>query len=70
MQFYLTPWYLRWSAPLVWTELSNHLSVPKKGLIKHEDFCSCDLLTTILDHTAQQGSSLRSVYVKTSPDKS
>lgn len=51
MQFYLTQWYPQLSAPLVWTEL-NHLSVPKKGLIKHEDFCSADLLRTILDHTA------------------
>lgn len=40
------------STPLVWTDLCNHLSVPNKGLIKLEDFCSHDLLTTILDHAA------------------
>lgn len=68
MQSSPAPWYLPWSAPLVWTELGNHLSVSKKGFIKQEEFCSCDLLTTTLDHAA--GFSMSGVYVKTSPEKS
>lgn len=68
MQSSPAPRYLPWSAPLVWTEHGNQLPVPKKGFVKQKEFCSCDLLTTTLDHAA--GFALSSVCVKTSPEKS